>query len=138
MDRKAAAEEILRAMVCLGGKKKAADMQMGSRGEAMVLRLVSLHPAGMTPGELREQTEVSSARIAAILRTLEEKGMLCRQTDSKDRRRVRVLLTEAGRQRAAENEACIVTMVKRVLERLEDEEIACCIRVLRKLETFVP
>lgn len=138
MDRKAAAEEILRAMVCLGGRKKAADMQMGSRGEAMVLRLVSLRPTGMTPGELREQTEVSSARIAAILRTLEEKGMLHRQADGKDRRRVRVLLTEAGRRRAAENEACIVTMVESVLERLEDEEIQCCIQVLRKLETFVP
>ena len=66
MDRKEAAQEILRTVIGLYSKKPAMEVQNRSRGEAMVLQLVSLHPEGITPRQLREQMDVSSARIAAF------------------------------------------------------------------------
>lgn len=41
--------------------------------------------------------EASSARVAAVLRSLEAKGMIERSVDDKDRRRILVSITDAGR-----------------------------------------
>lgn len=136
MDRKETAQEILRTVIGLYSKKPAMEVQNRSRGEAMVLQLVSLHPEGITPGQLREQMDVSSARIAAILGALEAKGMLERRVDKEDRRRIQVVLTPQGSRRAGEDHACVLEHTERCLEVLEDEEIACCLRVLHKLEAL--
>jgi len=134
MDRQEAALEILQTIVGLCSKKPTLEVQNSSRGEAMVLHLVSIHPEGITPGQLREQMDVSSARVAAILGSLEAKGMLQRQVDSNDRRRVQVELTPQGAQRASQNRASVLSHVERCLEVLDDGEISCILRVLYKME----
>lgn len=136
MDRKEAAKEILRTVTNLYSKKPTLEVQNSSRGETMLLHLVSLHPEGITPGQLRDLMEVSSARIAAILGALESKGMLERRMDEKDRRRIQVFLTPVGTQRARQDGACVLSHVEHCLSVLDDEEIAGCIRVLHKLEVL--
>lgn len=67
------------------------------KGENFLLSYLDEHGGCSTPGVLREVLGVSAPRTAAMLRALEEKGMLRRCADSYDRRRVVVHLTELGR-----------------------------------------
>ena len=66
-------------------------------GEMAVMRL--LHNGSrkkMTAGELSSKLSMTTSRIAAVLGSLEKKGLLKRENDEIDRRRVLVSLTQAG------------------------------------------
>ena len=66
-------------------------------GEMAVMRL--LHNGSrkkMTAGELSSKLSMTTSRMAAVLGSLEKKGLLERENDEVDRRRVLVSLTQAG------------------------------------------
>ena len=66
-------------------------------GEMAVMRL--LHNGTkkkMTAGELSSRLSMTTSRVAAVLGSLEKKGLLERENDAVDRRRVLVSLTQAG------------------------------------------
>ena len=66
-------------------------------GEMAVMRL--LHNGSrkkMTAGELSSKLSMTTSRMAAVLGSLEKKGLLEREKDEVDRRRVLVSLTQAG------------------------------------------
>lgn len=65
-------------------------------GEFFALSLL-LAGAPSCPSALSRSMGVSSARIAALLKHLEQKGLVLRRTDEHDERRVNVSLTDAGR-----------------------------------------
>lgn len=50
----------------------------------------------MTAGELSSRLSMTTSRVAAVLGSLEKKGLLERENDAVDRRRVLVSLTQAG------------------------------------------
>ena len=66
-------------------------------GEMAVMRALVLAGGSLTPSALADRAWVSSARVANICRSLEEKGWISREHSSEDRRRVTVSVTEAGR-----------------------------------------
>ena len=72
------------------------------KGEAFVLHTLSQRDGAALPGQLRSATCTSSARVAATLGSLEQKGYVTREIDPADRRRILVRLTDEGR-RAWEN-----------------------------------
>lgn len=74
-------------------------------GEAVIMRMLDEAEGPLTPGELAACAHVSSARIANVLRTLEERGWVSRAHSVKDRRRVEVTVTEAGRAAIEERRA---------------------------------
>ena len=66
-------------------------------GEMAVMRL--LHSGAkqkMTAGELSSRLGMTTSRVAAVLGSREKKGLLERENDEVDRRRVLVSLTQAG------------------------------------------
>ena len=66
-------------------------------GEMAVMRLLhSGTSKKMTAGELSSRLSMTTSRIAAVLGSLERKGLLERENDEIDRRRVLVSLTQAG------------------------------------------
>lgn len=79
--------------------REARDNRFSStlRGEMAVMRL--LHSGSkqkMTAGELSSRLGMTTSRVAAVLGSLEKKGLLERENDEVDRRRVLVSLTQAG------------------------------------------
>ena len=65
-------------------------------GEMAVMRLLHNSRQKMTAGELSSRLDMTTSRIAAVLGSLQKKGLLERESDEEDRRRVLVSLTEAG------------------------------------------
>lgn len=108
-----------------------------ARGETAVLMSLfrSEHP--LTPGELGRRACISTARVANILRTLEEKGMITRSHSSEDRRNVEVLLTADGRGRAREISASRIDYVARYLAALGERDAADLVRIARRSRDIV-
>ena len=56
--------------------------------------------APQTPSQLASALQASSGRISTLLSSLEKKGWVTRDIDSKDRRIIRVNLTDSGREQS--------------------------------------
>lgn len=93
-------EQMLLAVTSLNRSCIPQSVQEPLKGENFLLDYLSAQNGCSTPGALREVLGVSAPRTAAMLRALEEKGMLRRCTDCCDRRRVVVHMTDLGRRTA--------------------------------------
>ncbi len=92
-----------------------------SRGELLVL--LTLEKCGpLTPGQLIHITDSSSAHVAKIIRKLTSKGLVSRNTDPEDKRRVVVELTEEGHQTARKQYEQIIDQVAGLMNSLGEEK----------------
>lgn len=86
-----------------------------------------------TPGALADALDVSPARIAAILRSLERKKLVKRGVDSKDKRRVIVKLTQKGTEFVEKLKADIDNQAVALFEILGENDATEFVRLLKKI-----
>ena len=70
------------------------------QGERAILRILGENPKGLNPSDLADKVQVGSGRIGNVLKVLEGKGLVIRETDEKDHRKTVVTLTEPGKRRS--------------------------------------
>jgi len=87
----------------------------------------------MTQCELAVRTAQHAAGVSRLLETLEREGGVARRRDADDRRKVRVELTEAGRQRLAAIDPEVAWASEQILAPLSADERAQLERLLTKL-----
>lgn len=101
-----------------------------TRGETALLMTLFRAGTPLSPGELADESRVSSARVANILRALEEKGLVSRTHSAADRRRVEVALTEAGREDAEARRARRHEAVAAYLRELGEQDARELVRIV--------
>ncbi len=87
--------------------------------------------------ELAQRTSTDPFRVTRALTMLAEKGLVSRQADPKDRRRVSLRLTRAGRGVHDEIAATLSEMERSVLVALSAREQAMLHRLLDKLDVRI-
>ncbi|SDA17512.1 DNA-binding transcriptional regulator, MarR family [Ruminococcus sp. YE71] len=104
------------------------------QGECRLLSMLSFEPdRKKQPGELAKTLGVSTARIASILRTLEKKNYITRETSAEDKRKVYVEITDEGRQYLESKRTKVCGFFDMIFSGLETEERDEFIRLIRKL-----
>ncbi len=99
--------------------------------QAEVLRLVK---GGVNaPSRLAEHLEVQPSQVSHLLASLEEGGLLARELDPQDRRRVHLRLTPRGLEVAERLQAAWLSLFGQRLARLEAKELLLFRDLLRKL-----
>ncbi len=104
MDERATAEEVGRLYPAVYRRFKASHRPVGESGltARMLAVLQHLAVAGpLTLGELAEHLRLSRAATTELVDRVEERGLVGRIRDERDRRRVFVMVTEAGQAKAA-------------------------------------
>lgn len=101
-------------------------------GEFFALSLL-LAGAPSCPSELSRSMGVSSARIAALLKHLEQKGFIQRRADEFDERRVNVSLTDMGRELINERRREAIERVAAALRSLGEEDAREYVRLQQKM-----
>lgn len=91
------AEELMESMKVLRKNTALQCLSDMSQGEMAVLCYLLFSHNGASAGELTAEFKVRSSRTAAILNGLERKGYAVRSSDPEDKRRVRVYITEKGK-----------------------------------------
>ncbi len=135
-DYKELTQELMSEIRAIGHALKPAVFN-SMRGEAAVL--MSLYRAGgeLSPSKLGNETHVSSARIANILRTLEEKGFITRHHLSSDRRQVAVALTDRGFEQTSKIRAERKKVVEQYLSFLGKDDSQDLLRIARRTRTML-
>jgi DNA-binding MarR family transcriptional regulator len=102
--------------------------------QRMILRVVGRFP-GITSGRLSRVLCVDAATTSTALARLERRGLVTRDADPHDRRRVSVALTAKGRALDAPTSGTVESAVEAVLAQSPRKEIGALRRVLDELAT---
>lgn len=109
------------------------DMARSVKGQGFVLAYLAAHSCRAYPKAISEGMMVSSARIAVILRSLEENGLVKRTPDPEDGRQIIVSLTDEGKRMAQKYRDDSLKKLTRMLEYLGPEDALSYVRIRKKL-----
>ncbi len=108
------------------------------RGEAAVLRLLGTNGEAMCAGGISQKLNMRTSRIAAVLNSLEKKGLIARQTDPQDKRRVMVHLTDEGMRKHLRHAAGARAHTVAMLTALGERDAEDFVRVVGRLLDILP
>lgn len=103
------------------------------RGELFVLNYLYDHDTIVHPKELSENLSVSTARIASLLKHMEEKKLVVRMPDPEDSRQIIVHLTSAGARTIQKYKKDLLSYLARTLESLGSDDAREYIRIQKKI-----
>ncbi len=104
-----------------------------TKGEFAVLDFLYKSHGKAYPKELSWNMNVSSARIAAILKSLEAKGLIIRMSDAEDARQIVVALTENGSSVFLKKQDALISSATSLLEKLGEEDTLALLRIQKKI-----
>jgi DNA-binding MarR family transcriptional regulator len=136
MDYTEAAAELLRNMQMLHKSRPQKKIAESLQGEIFVLHYLFSRGDDVVPGEISNTMDISSARIAATLNSLESKGFLTREIDKNDRRRILVRLTPEGKAVAQKHQWAVIQNTAEMLSFLGEEDTKEYIRITCKLASI--
>jgi DNA-binding MarR family transcriptional regulator len=126
------AEEFVLTVKSMNKSSFMMDLNRYSKGEMLVLNYLFKHQEESTvPSDLRNYTKTSSARIAAILGSLDAQGYITREIDRRDRRKILVSLTEQGRSVACAYHNAMLNRLASVFEHMGQAESQAFIERLK-------
>jgi DNA-binding MarR family transcriptional regulator len=91
------------------------------------------NPDGMNPSAISAQQGTGRNTVSALIRGLEEDGLIERRLDKTDRRRFNIALTDVGRQRIREHASRHMAFVSHLFAAFSAEEMATLSALLEKL-----
>ena len=107
------------------------DMNRAHKGELFVLHFLSIRDTTVLPSELSEALHSSTARISALLGSLEKKGQIERDIDRSNRRNILVTITDAGRARVSDEMRRIEENMARVFTEMGEADTMEFLRLAR-------
>jgi len=125
------AEELTQNMVKFHQGKHRHDHD-DLKGGSFVLYYLSRHE-GAVPTEISDAIGVSTARMAAALNNLEEKGFITREIDKEDRRKIIVKLTVAGHGVVEQQAKDRLNHFAVMLEKLGEHDAREYVRIMGRL-----
>ena len=132
MDYTNLSKEFLQTIYKYYQMKSQPQFSNAMHGETFVLQYIATHTNATVPSDIKNAMSISSARIATVLNSLEDKGLITRQIDSQDRRRTILRLTEEGEKKADASSQELLGLAKRRMEYLGEEDAKNCIRIMNK------
>lgn len=138
MDYSELAADLLNGIKSLHKVKSQKNINEAMQGETFVLNYIASRGIEVLPGEIGHEMDVSSARIATALNSLEQKGLITRRIDTNDRRRILVGITPKGKEYAEDHRQTVLRVAAQMLELLGKHDAKEYVRIMRKLAEILP
>lgn len=108
-----------------------------SRGEIGVLSYLAFDKNEASSGELSEKLNVTTARIASILNSLENKDYIKRKDDNLDKRKTIVVITDKGKELANNTKKDIIDKIVKVIKEIGYDELEEYARIALKIRNVL-
>ena len=131
------AKELLNFNMMAKQSKMSDNLHKMARGEAIMLECLAHSDNGLMPNEIAKSAHVSTARVAAILKAVEKKGYIQRISLEGDRRKVNIVLTEAGLKKVEDRREEMLKGIACYLEVLGEEDTENLLRILEKTKNIM-
>ena len=100
--------------------------------QRMILRVVATHPE-ISAREIARFLHVDAGTLSTSLRRLEERGLLSRQRDGVDGRKIKIVLSPKGKKLAAQGAGDLEAAFSAALAEISPRDAAVAKRVLAKV-----
>ncbi|OJF75931.1 MAG: hypothetical protein BKP49_09755 [Treponema sp. CETP13] len=137
MDYEDLAKQLIKSRIRLLDFPLGESMFLENRGERMVMGFLTHEKEVASPSVLASKCQVSTARIACILNSLEKKGLICRKTDSNDKRKINVRATQKGYDMGKLHERNVVSNTKKLLEFLGEKDAKEHVRIMKRVSDYI-
>jgi len=137
MDYEKLAMEMFNNLQSLRKEAPQKNIDEALKGEAFVLNYIAKHKEEVLPGEICDAMNVSTARIAQTLNSMEKKGWVTRQIASNDRRKILVKLTPEGKQIADNQYQIIIDITAKMLASLGEKDAKEYVRITGRLADII-
>ena len=128
------AQEMLREFRGCWSKSFFSKIDESQKGIGFVLVYLQEADHEVIAGELARELNVSTARIAALLRKMEKGGLIVRYHSSEDARQTVVEITQAGTEYVDKMKEQILTKIELLLEKVGKEDMEEFIRISHKVK----
>lgn len=102
-------------------------------GVFLLLKILRNKRKAMAAGELSSKMKVSSARMAAMLNNLSQKGYIKKEKTEDDGRKTIVTITKDGQNALAKREGKVVGLIDKLLKKLSSKDIKNLLDICKKL-----
>lgn len=133
MNRENIAEELVTRVSMHNCKEFTNILNDASKGLFVVLKLIKNSKEDVVPGDISLKLNVSTARTAVALKTLEAKKWIKMYKSSTDQRKKVVKLTETGEAILNDWDNKLIMLAKNFLEKLTDEEVEQLFNIFKKV-----
>ena len=134
MTKKEEAQEFLQKMRSCRSQPFFSKLDESQRGIGFVLAYLSEAKGEIIAGDLARELNVSTARIAALLRKMEKNGLIERHSAKTDARQTVVELTQAGTEYSDKIKAQTLKKAELLIEKVGKEDLDQFIRILQKIK----
>lgn len=114
------------------------EVSAAMRGEMAVLRLLEDEARALTAGEISRLLRMTTSRIAAVLGALEKKALIVRSPDERDKRRIRVILTQKGQVLCRTKRQKVACDVSFALSQLGEHDAREFVRLMKRVHDLMP
>lgn len=108
-------------------------LKLSLKGENLLLMILSDLGGSGTPGKIIERLDFTGARLSAIIKSLESKGLVERRKHSSDKRSTIVALTDEGKEHYISLRAEIISNALTIIEQLGEDDVREFLRIVSKL-----
>lgn len=137
MDSEEKAREVLRCLRKNSPKPFVERIGDMGRGGWALLLLLDEHPEGVLPGEISRKLDLSTPRVAALLKRLEADDCVSRTRSPEDARCTSVQITETGKKRLWEWKENTVKFFAAVIDDVGEEDFDRLLAILAKVKQAV-
>lgn len=136
MDYLEKARELVEILPTIAHSHQKRAVEKVSKGECHILGMLCIHNGELVAGDIARKTNVSTARVAAVIKSLEEKDYVSRVPVEGDRRKTKVIITDKGREVSEELVREAITKTSSFLEYLGPEDAENFIRIVHKMKGY--
>lgn len=109
----------------------------GAAGMRAILLYLSKQEGIVTAGMVSDSMNVSTARVAVLLKKMEAKGLIAKERDPEDARKINVKLSERGQALAAQAHEQIRTHVEAIIDQIGMERLLEFAAISKEIHAIV-
>ncbi|MBQ7295628.1 MAG: MarR family transcriptional regulator [Clostridia bacterium] len=133
MQREYLAEQILSTFDSIDTEFLLDRLKLSLKGENLLLMILSDLGGSGTPGKIIERLDFTGARLSAIIKSMEGKGLVERRRNEGDKRSTIVVLTQQGKEHYLKLRAEIISNALTIIEQLGEKDVCEFLRIIKKL-----
>lgn len=118
-------------------KSPMAKIDKSKVGISLVLRYLKEAGRAVSAGEISRYMNVSTARVAVILRTMNEKQLIIKQDDCADARKTLVSLSNKGEERINRARAELLELMTEVVNKVGIERIEEFLEISKQINAVI-
>ena len=95
--------------------------------------LLNIYTEGTPSTKLGPKMGMESRSLTRILKSMEEKGLIYKKPDTKDKRMVRIYLTEAGKKKREVSKEAVINLNTAIHEKVGKTNLQTFFKVIKKI-----